>query len=126
MAAGIPDKAFFKIGEAARVVGVEPYVLRYWETEFDFLRPQKSRANQRVYTRRDVEMLLQVKRLLYKEKFTIAGARRHFKGHGEGRLDEGQLRQVVDARERMRRTLERIREEARELLRFIDVDEREP
>ncbi|MBX7080583.1 MAG: MerR family transcriptional regulator [Nannocystaceae bacterium] len=69
------DKLYFKIGEVAAIVGVEPYVLRYWESEFSAVRPQKSRTQQRVYRRRDVITLLRIKHLLYEKKFTIAGAR---------------------------------------------------
>ena len=70
------DKLYFKIGEVAEIVGVPAHVLRYWETEFRALRPQKSAGQQRVYRRSDVVMLLRIKHLLYAEKFTIAGARR--------------------------------------------------
>ncbi|TPV93967.1 MAG: MerR family transcriptional regulator [Myxococcales bacterium FL481] len=69
------DKLYFKIGEVAEIVGVAPHVLRFWETEFRGVRPQKSRNQQRVYRRRDVELLLQIKYLLYEQRFTIAGAR---------------------------------------------------
>jgi DNA-binding transcriptional MerR regulator len=69
------DKLYFKIGEVAEIVGVPAYVLRYWESEFAAIKPQKSRAQQRVYRRRDVVTLLKVKHLLYDKKFTIAGAR---------------------------------------------------
>ena len=69
------DKLYFKIGEVAEIIGVPAYVLRYWETEFKTVKPQKSRTQQRVYRRRDVETLLKIKQLLYVEKFTIAGAR---------------------------------------------------
>lgn len=69
------DKLYFKIGEVAEIAGVEAYVLRYWETEFKMLRPQKSRARQRVYRRKDVETILRIKHLLYERRFTIAGAR---------------------------------------------------
>jgi DNA-binding transcriptional MerR regulator len=72
----LPQKLFFKIGEVARIVGVEPYVLRYWETEFKEVRPQKSRGRQRLYRRSDVHALLQIKRLLRDEGLTIAGARK--------------------------------------------------
>ncbi|MCC6752332.1 MAG: MerR family transcriptional regulator [Deltaproteobacteria bacterium] len=75
----IPDKLFFKIGEVARLTGVKPHVLRYWETEFSVLRPQKTRTNQRLYRRREVELLLQIKQLLYQEGFTIAGANKRLK-----------------------------------------------
>jgi DNA-binding transcriptional MerR regulator len=70
------DKLYFKIGEVADIVGVPAYVLRYWETEFRAVKPQKSRAQQRVYRRRDVVTLLKIKHLLYEQKFTIAGARK--------------------------------------------------
>jgi len=72
----IPDKAFFRIGEVAEVVGVKPYVIRYWETEFKQLRPNKSRTNQRVYSRADVQLLITIKTLLYTDGFTIDGARK--------------------------------------------------
>jgi len=73
------DKLYFKIGEVAEIVGVPAYVLRYWETEFKAVKPQKSRAQQRVYRRRDVATLLKIKHLLYAQKFTIAGARQQLK-----------------------------------------------
>lgn len=71
----IPLKMAFKIGEAAEMVGVKQYVLRYWETEFDMLRPRKSKNNQRVYSRRDVETAMMIKKLLYDDRFSIEGAR---------------------------------------------------
>lgn len=71
----IPDKLAFKIGEVADLVGVKAYVLRYWETEFEVLRPKKSKHNQRMYERRDVENLLLIKKLLYRDRFSIEGAR---------------------------------------------------
>lgn len=71
----IPNKMAFKIGEAAEMVGVKQYVLRYWETEFDALRPRKSKNNQRVYSRRDVETAMMIKKLLYDDRFSIEGAR---------------------------------------------------
>jgi DNA-binding transcriptional MerR regulator len=70
----IPEKIFFKIGEVCELIKVQPHVLRYWETEFPMLAPQKNRAGQRVYRRKDVEMVLRIRDLLYEEKFTIAGA----------------------------------------------------
>ena len=71
----IPDKMAFKIGEVAEMAGVKPYVLRYWEGEFDVLKPKKSRNNQRMFTRRDVEYVLVIKKLLYRDKYSIEGAR---------------------------------------------------
>ncbi len=72
----IPDKLFFRIGEVSQLVGVEPYVLRYWESEFPGLSPKKSSTGQRMFRRKDVELLLNIKHLLYDEKFTIEGARK--------------------------------------------------
>lgn len=72
----VPDKMGFKIGEVADIAGLKTYVLRYWETEFDALSPQKSAFNQRIYSKRDVETVLLIKKLLYDEKFSIAGAKK--------------------------------------------------
>jgi DNA-binding transcriptional MerR regulator len=71
----IPDKLYFKIGEVSELLGVEPYVLRYWETEFSELSPKKSGTGHRLYRRKDVELLLRIKHLLYEKRFTIEGAR---------------------------------------------------
>jgi DNA-binding transcriptional MerR regulator len=81
-AVAIPDKLFFKIGEVCQLVGVEAHVLRYWETEFPTLQPQKNRAGQRTYRRKDVEMALRIRELLYDEGFTIAGAKRKLSTEG--------------------------------------------
>ena len=75
----IPDKLYFKIGEVSQLVGVEPYVLRYWESEFPGLSPRKSNTGQRMFRRKDVEMLFHIKQLLYEKKFTIEGARKALK-----------------------------------------------
>lgn len=71
----IPEKLAFKIGEVAEIVGVKAYVLRYWQTEFEVLRPKKSKHGQRMYERKDVENLLLIKKLLYRDRFSIEGAR---------------------------------------------------
>ena len=75
----LPDKLYFKIGEVSRIVGVEPYVLRFWETEFELLKPSKAPSRHRLYKKKDVELLLEIKRLLYAEGFTIEGARKRLK-----------------------------------------------
>ncbi len=72
----IPDRTYFRIGEVAKLIGVEPYVLRFWETEFKAMAPPKSRSKQRMYRRRDLETILTIKHLLYAERFTIEGARK--------------------------------------------------
>jgi DNA-binding transcriptional MerR regulator len=82
---GLPDKPFFKIGEVAKLCAVKPFVLRFWETEFKTLKPQKSRSGQRLYRRKDVEHALRIRQLLYDERFTIEGARTRLRelGHDE-------------------------------------------
>jgi len=72
----IPSKLYFKIGEVSEITGMEPYVIRYWESEFKSIKPSRTQSNQRVYRRKDVESILEIKRMLYEEKLTIAGARR--------------------------------------------------
>src|ERR1700758_5213021 len=76
----IPNKLYFKIGEVSSLLTVEPYVLRFWETEFPKLAPKKTDKGQRMYRRKDVELLLQIKHLLYERKFTIEGARQFLQG----------------------------------------------
>jgi DNA-binding transcriptional MerR regulator len=77
----IPDRLYFKIGDVARLCGVEPYVLRFWETQFPQLKPNKSGTGQRLYRRREVEMALEIKRLVHGEGYTISGARQALEGH---------------------------------------------
>lgn len=76
------DKRYFRIGEASNIIGVEPYVLRYWETEFPQLKPQRADSRQRTYQRRDLEILLEIKKLLYEDKMTIEGAKRRLSQKG--------------------------------------------
>jgi DNA-binding transcriptional MerR regulator len=80
----IPDKLYFKIGEVSELLGVEPYVLRYWESEFAVLSPKKSGTGHRLYRRKDVELLLRIKHLLYEKKFTIEGARQRLQEESRG------------------------------------------
>ena len=82
----LPDKLYFKIGEVAKLVGVKPYVLRYWETEFSVVRPEKTRSRHRLYRRKDVETLLEIRRLLHDERYTIAGAKRRLRKRTPVRL----------------------------------------
>ena len=72
----IPEKLYYKIGEVSQITGVEPYVLRYWESEFKIINPVRTNSKQRLFRKRDLELILEVKKLLYKEKFTIAGAKK--------------------------------------------------
>jgi len=77
MKAQLPDKLYFKIGEVSDIAGVKPYVLRYWETEFNIIKPSKTPTNQRLYRKKEVELILEIKKLLYEDKFTIAGAKKY-------------------------------------------------
>ena len=115
----LPAKLYYRIGEVAGLVGVEPHVLRYWETEFRSVRPQKSAKGQRIYSRRDVETLLKVKDLLYAHRFTIAGARR--------KLREGGIEPIAtesaatsEETERMREALLTIRGELVSLMNELE------
>jgi DNA-binding transcriptional MerR regulator len=105
--AGIPNKLFFKIGEVCELAGLEPYVLRFWESEFPILAPQKSKAGHRVYRRKDVEMVLKIKSLLYDRGFTIAGARRQL---GKAKPLVGPERDKL---------LAQVRDELREILTLL-------
>ena len=104
MATTVPDKLFFKIGEVCDLAGVEAYVLRFWETEFLNLAPQKSKTGHRVYRKRDVEMVLKIKELLYDRGFTIPGARRQLTARNRDRV------------------LSHVREELREILALLEKE----
>jgi DNA-binding transcriptional MerR regulator len=81
----IPNKLFFKIGEVCEITDTQPYVLRYWESEFPALAPAKNSSGQRIYRRRDIETVLRIKQLLYEEGFTIAGAKKRLESELQGR-----------------------------------------
>ena len=101
-----PGKRYYRIGEVSKLTGVKPYVLRYWESEFRWMSPAKSRSKQRLYRQRDIEIIQLIKRLLWEEKFTIAGARKKLQEIGVGRaLDVPQLEMALnsDPRSQLRR-----------------------
>ena len=98
------EKRYYRIGEVSKITGVKPYVLRYWESEFRWMAPQKSKSKQRLYRKRDIDMILLIKKLLYEQRFTIAGARKKLREMGVGRaLDEGSLSVETDHRSRYRK-----------------------
>lgn len=108
----IPDKMAFKIGDVAQVSGVKTYVLRYWESEFDELKPKKSKHNQRMYTKKDVENVLIIKKLLYRDRFSIDGARAALKrlkkdGQNIRKIKQG-VHQVKDLHSRMEALIDRV------------------
>jgi DNA-binding transcriptional MerR regulator len=107
--ADAPDKRYYRIGEVSKITGVKPYVLRYWESEFRWMAPQKSRSKQRLYRRRDIDMILLIKKLLYEQRFTIAGARRKLRDLGANRaLETNGLAVETDHRSRYRKIREEL------------------
>ena len=113
----IPEKIYFRIGEVAHLVGVEPHVLRYWEHEFRSIRPTKSQRGQRVYSRRDVEHLRRIRGLLYEQGFTIAGAKKALRARGVEPHDDADPTMVMNAK--VREALVDIRHEVETLLRDL-------
>jgi DNA-binding transcriptional MerR regulator len=134
----IPEKLFFKIGEVCELAGVQAHVLRYWESEFPMLAPQKNRAGQRVYRKRDVEMALRIKDLLYDDQYTIAGAKKRLalelrggKPKTDGDAHNGTDSHDADTSHRMRsattgrtaterQALKKVAAELRELLELLE------
>jgi DNA-binding transcriptional MerR regulator len=147
-AVAIPEKLFFKIGEVCELAGVQAHVLRYWESEFPMLAPQKNRAGQRVYRKRDVEMALRIKELLYEDQYTIAGAKKRLNnelrgggklkavgtddnGQSEGTAVDGELlqpaakgytRSVAPRTAEERQGLKQLASELRELLSLLEQE----
>ena len=109
----LDEKRYYRIGEVAKRTGVKPHVLRYWESEFRWMAPAKSRSKQRLYRKRDIDIIQLIKRLLYQERFTIAGAKKKLQELGMGRaLDAPQLDLALDAdpRQQLRRIREALQE----------------
>ena len=106
------EKLFYKIGEVSKITGLPSYVLRFWESEFQFLRPQKSRGRQRVYTQKDVETLLQIKRMRYEQGFTIDGLRRRWNTR-QGTQERKPSSAAVDV-------VRRLRHELQEMLKALE------
>ena len=116
MKSRLPDKIYFKIGEVSEIVGVEAYVLRYWETEFDLLKPSKAPSRHRLYKKKDVELLLEIKRLLYSEGFTIEGARKRLK---EMRREEKDQLKLPLADQKYRNALVKLKREIQSLRKML-------
>ncbi len=128
----IPNKLFFKIGEVCEITDTQPYVLRYWESEFPALAPAKNSSGQRIYRRRDIETVLRIKQLLYDEGFTIAGAKKRLETELAARSPTPQSQAAVSAEieevaeapppvdERARIALQQVREQLREILTLLD------
>ena len=124
MAGTAEDKQLYKIGEVCRMADVQPYVLRYWETEFPALAPEKSGGGQRLYTQREIDIILRIKQLLYSEGFTIAGAKKKL----DGELEGGEVPAPVAAPSATKkatkapssRTLQSVKKELQAILRMLE------
>jgi DNA-binding transcriptional MerR regulator len=110
-------KEYYSIGEVCDLVGLKPHVLRYWESQFTPLKPSKNRAGNRVYQRKEIRLIILVKRLLYEEKYTIEGARQRVEELRRGGDMEEETRQVLDAA-----TVDEIRAELQEILELLRAD----
>ena len=102
----LPDKLYFKVGEVSAIVGVPAYVLRFWESEFKKIKPKRTPSGQRLYRKRDVELILKIKHLLYEKKFTIQGAKQHLKT----KPAEKKVKPSAKALKEIRRELKKIRD----------------
>ena len=122
----IPDKLYFRIGEVSRLAGIKPYVLRFWETEFSNLGPKKSGKGHRLYRRKDVELVLEIKRLLYEKRYTIEGARKYLESRPReamGKSSEGTVKRAKRSQGDLFRdaspALDQIRKELTEILAIL-------
>ncbi len=132
----IPDRLYFKIGDVARICGVEPYVLRFWETQFPQLKPNKSGTGQRLYRRREVELALEIKRLVHGEGYTISGARQALEGaHRRPRAESTPTRakeesqqaaKPAKAPEAVATAVGQIRAELREIISLLSTNQPRP
>jgi len=133
----IPNKLFFKIGEVCEITDTQPYVLRYWESEFPALAPAKNSSGQRIYRRRDIETVLRIKELLYQEGFTIAGAKKRLEVEMAGRVDTPGAARALEAAgaetpsaaapvkdEKAVGVLREVREQLRDILTLLDKNAR--
>jgi len=132
----IPNKLFFKIGEVCEITDTQPYVLRYWESEFSALAPAKNSSGQRIYRRRDIETVLRIKQLLYDEGFTIAGAKKKLEAEFAAKSPTPQSQAAASAEllevapppvdERALLTIRQVRDELRAILTLLDRNDKKP
>jgi DNA-binding transcriptional MerR regulator len=112
----IPEKLYFKIGEVSEITGIEPYVLRYWESEFKIVNPSRTNSKQRLYRKKDVELILEIKKLLYEEKFTIAGAKKKLQ---RAKVWKDQQMKLELPEKKYREALLKVKKELEELRGFL-------
>ena len=128
----IPNKLFFKIGEVCEITDTQPYVLRYWESEFPALAPAKNSSGQRIYRRRDIETVLRIKQLLYDEGFTIAGAKKRLETELTGRAETPQPAALAAAGgaaapaadDKTRVALREVKDTLKEILTLLDRNDK--
>ena len=114
----IPDKIFFKIGEVSKITGIKPYILRYWESEFSIIRPQKNRVGQRVYKKKDLERILEIKKLLYDERYSIEGAKK--KILGTLKSNDPQMNLNLGQEELYKKILDNLKSDLKSLSRILE------
>jgi DNA-binding transcriptional MerR regulator len=122
----IPDKLYFRIGDVSRLAGIKPYVLRFWETEFPGLGPKKSGTGHRLYRRKDVELVLEIKRLLYEKRYTIEGARKFLDARGKPEVGRAPVEPARKSKRKQAElfpegapVLDQVRRELTEILRLL-------
>ena len=113
----IPNKLYFKIGEVSEITRIQPYVLRYWESEFKTIKPSRTKSKQRIYRKNDVEIILEIKRMLYEEKLTIAGARKKLQELKSKR--KNQLQFDFDGKKDHRNILKEIKRELKAIRKML-------
>ena len=125
----IPNKLFFKIGEVCEITDTQPYVLRYWESEFPALAPAKNSSGQRIYRRKDIETVLRIKQLLYDEGFTIAGAKKKLEAEASGKgttpqsmAGEAEAAEKAKDEDKTREVLLEVKDQLHELLTLLERD----
>ena len=113
----IPDKLYFKIGEISEITGIEPYVLRYWESEFNILKPSRAKSKQRLYKKKDLELVLEIKKLLYEEEFTIAGAKKQLREYSSREYNRPQTAPPKDGDNNLLKDIKNELKAIREILK---------
>jgi len=108
-AISIPDKLYFRISEVSKLTGLEPYVLRYWESEFKLIKPIRTKSRHRLYRRKDLNIILEIKRLLYQEQYTIAGAKKRLEDIIREGKNEATAPEEIDPKKVLRDTLEELK-----------------
>ena len=122
----IPDKMYYTIGEVRKITGIEPYVLRFWETEFSSLRPRKNKKGHRTYKKKDIELILRIKELLYDSKFTIPGARAVLSGKKSAALAQrSKSKKTQAAADDSNESLLDVQRELKELLSWLEREQSE-